>query len=185
VLGDTFKSSFTYWGKLGRFRADGHIGAPPNPDELTEHHKAVIAVYPWEADHIKKAKEMRRRGAPVSEPLGKIFLDDMEFAVFQWFPGITLLHSENAGYWEAYGRVVRFCHDNGIALEDVAGRNAIWTGKDIRLINFEHVWLKKRSVPLTGEEREPSLERIREERIELGTPKALDAFMRGYNKKGS
>ncbi len=150
--------------------------------ELTESNIALVAMYPWEADHLEKAKEMASRGVRVTAPLGRLIVDEKEFALFHWAIGKALVDSPDTLGWEAYGHFVKFCHENGIALEDVAGRNAMWDGNHITGIDFEHTWLTEEVRPLSDEERSPGLERIKRE---LEGNELLDIFMRAYHSKAA
>jgi len=146
--------------------------------EKADNPMSVIAMYPWEADILLKAQEMINRGIPVAKPLGRLFVGEIEFALFEWVKGRTLLGSEDESIWKAYGQVLRCCHERGVALDDAAGRNAIWTGKEIGLIDLEHTYLDVDAKPLGVKIRKNSILRIKEELRKSGG--TLDAFMRGY-----
>lgn len=136
---------------------------------------------------------MLERGVQVAKPLGRLFIDDMEFALFQWVVGKRLdslyfnaakkeieITPEGKAVWEAYGRFVRFCHNNGIALDDAAGRNAIWNGISITGIDFEHTWISKDVTVLGWADRRTAVERIRRELGGALMP-LYQAFRIGYN----
>jgi len=139
---------------------------------------SVRMIYPWEADELEKAEVIAGRGVNISKPLGRLFINDIEFGLFEWIPGRTLDKLKDPAVWEAYGRVVRFCHEQGIALDDAAGRNAVWTGQEIRLIDLEHTWLAEEARKLPYRQRAPALQRIKNET--QGHKELTDAFMRGY-----
>jgi tRNA A-37 threonylcarbamoyl transferase component Bud32 len=146
--------------------------------KATENHVAVIAMYPWEADHLLKAEEIARRGVQVAKPLGRLFTGELEFALFQWVNGSCISTAGSSAAWDAYGRVMRFCHEHGIAVDDAAGRNALWNGSEIMLIDFEHTWLREDGRALTERERKCSLARITNELREKTD--LMRAFLRGY-----
>ncbi|MFH1221845.1 MAG: hypothetical protein V1492_02035 [Candidatus Micrarchaeota archaeon] len=147
---------------------------------IREGSMALIAMFPWEADHLEKAKEMAARGIPVAKPVGRMFVDDFEIALFKWVEGKSLMHLLDRGLYERYGALVRECHDKGIMLMDPAPRNVNWTGRRLVLFDFEHVFFTEQARPLTKEQREKSLESMEWEL----TDGLHDAFLRGY-KSGS
>lgn len=145
--------------------------------------RVMIAMYPWEADHLDKAREMQRRGILVAPPLGHLFLGDIEFALFGFVPGIPLIRVSEPYPWYTYGKFVRDCYQRGIVLDDAAGRNAIWTGSKIVGIDFEHTWLTKEVKPVRGRDRRVGLERVKKELDSQKKLKLLDAFFKGYKEK--
>jgi hypothetical protein len=149
--------------------------------DISEDHVAVIGMYPWEADHIEKAMEMAKRGIPVCEPLGRLFLDELEFALFRWVPGTNLEQLRDVKAWAEYGKTLRMCHERGVMLNDAAGRNAITGERGITLIDFEHTVLTREVRRLTDNELEPSLSKIEFE-LKQRKGRLLDAFMRGYKQ---
>ena len=146
--------------------------------DLYGEHYVLINMYPWEADHIEKAREIQRRGISVAEPIGKVFMGEYEFAVFQWVHGDVLSSNLDSDVWKKYGQVVRKCFENGINLEDAAGRNAVWTGEKITLIDFEHTRLNQENKPISQEERNYVLQKIEAELYNY--PEVFSAFMSGY-----
>jgi len=177
VLGDNSHNSF-----FVKFDGEYHFVPFAHPElsytngaELPGNLVSAIIMYPWEADHLLKAEEMTARGIPVAKPLGRLFVDEFEFGLFQWVRGQTLSSKREPPAWEAFGRLVRLCHERGVAIDDAAGRNAIWTDNGIKLIDFEHTWLKREPISLSEKERSVALERVEEEDKTL-----FEAFMRGY-----
>ena len=144
-----------------------------------EGHVSLIALYPWEADHIGKAAEIRKRGIETAEPLGKVFAGEREYALFRWVRGVTLDNIAEGGIWRKYGAVIRACHDRGIRLDDAAGRNAVWNGEKVVLIDFEHTSLSGIAEPLPIKEREDSLARIQLETLGMDRDIPIN-LMKGY-----
>ncbi|MEK6981568.1 MAG: hypothetical protein AABX38_01435 [Candidatus Micrarchaeota archaeon] len=148
-------------------------------DNKTSDHIAVLLQHPCEADQLEKAKVMLERGVQVERPLGKLFVNDQEFSLFRWVEGTRLDKINEVTIWEAYGRFIRFAHKNGIAINDAAGRNAIWNGKEVIGIDFEHTWISKEAVPLEWADRRPAIQRIKNE---LSNETHLyRAFRKGYD----
>lgn len=177
VLGDSTRNSYFFHGRRFINFENGQDYGPSEVD-LGSGHVAVIATYPWEADHLEKAREMAERGARVVEPVGRILLDESEFALFGWTNGKRLIYIDDPATWEAYGRYIRFCHEHGIAIEDAAGRNALLNGREITGLDFEHTWLREDGKPLTDDERRPTIEKIA---VDLqGSAHLYRAFCSGY-----
>lgn len=169
-------TSFVY--NRGAVNLDGE-SLTLTEDMVTPNHVAVIMMTPWEADHTEKAAEMLRRGIPVAEPAGKLFLGELECGLFRWVQGTGLSTKHSPKKWEAYGRFVRDCHERGITLGDVAGRNAIWTpDRGIVGLDFEHTIITEEAESLADEQREPIWSRLREELNRA--PAKYAAFERGY-----
>jgi|GEM_PF-2991090 len=143
---------------------------------------AAILMFPWEADHITKAKEMLKRGLEVARPAAKVIKCGIEFGIFEWVRGNVLSHIEDAKVWEAYGKTLRAAHEVGIVLDDAAGRNAIWDGKKITLIDFEHTWFVRERGPVSDELRSPGLRRVLMELSSKKNVSLLSAFEQGYGK---
>ncbi len=156
---------------------------PPTPSKSAI---AVIAMYPWEADHIEKACEMKKRGVPVAEPLGKLFVDEFEFGLFRWIEGKRLDGISNQKIWQDFGRTIRFCNSRGIITGDAAGRNAIYTPEvypfGITLLDFERTYFKEGVPPSRKECRGPFL-RVTSELNQEKRHKERRAFVRGYNQE--
>jgi len=183
---------------MGAKRLQGLFGEEfvPKPwaddiKELGEHVQlggkgfAAILMFPWEADHIAKAKEMLKRGIEVARPVAKVIKCGIEFGIFEWVKGSVLSHIEDAKVWEEYGKILRSAHEVGIVLDDAAGRNALWDGKKITLIDFEHTWFIKGKHALPEEFRVSGLRRVL---MELSNKKnicLLSAFERGYGEHES
>ncbi len=166
---------------LGNTLSDSHIGTCDIETKFTSDHIAVLLQHPCEADHLEKAKLMLDRGVRVERPLGRLLIDEMQFSLFQWVPGQKLDHMYGAAdVWEAYGRFVRSCHNNGIALDDAAGRNAIWNGREITGIDFEHTWFSEEAKPLEWADRRKGIERIRTE-LGYDFKPVYAAFRKGYD----
>jgi hypothetical protein len=156
--------------------AQPHITYHVEPN-LSANHTAVISMYPWEADRVEKAREMLSRGVPISKPLGNLRINSMDFGLFQWVPGTPLDMVQDPAVWESYGKVVRYCHEHGIALDDAAGRNAIWSGSNVVLIDFEHTWLKEKG-SICKKDRSTSISRLKQEL--KGKKYLFSAFNNGY-----
>jgi len=141
-------------------------------------------VYPWEADHIAKAAEIAKRGIPVAEPVGRALAGEIELALFRWVHGKALNNISEQTPWREYGKIIRMCHERGVQLDDAAGRNAIWTGDRIKLIDFEHTLLTEDIAPLPESDRQPSLERLYKEINHSPVSSSLiEAFNQGYQNK--
>lgn len=183
ILGQDVKSSFYVsqdaLAQVSSFSGEklGHVTALG--DQLNEEHIAMVLMYPWEACHIKKALEMQKRGIRVVDPLGTILVDELEFALFGWVKGTTLHKSEDQTLWHMYGKLIRTCHDRGIAVGDAAGRNVIWTGKDLVALDFEHTWFMPSVFSVPSKYRSNHLSRIEEELSE--TPRLYRSFIEGYS----
>lgn len=155
------------------------IGGPGRKSfEIGKWRHAVIAMYPWEADHIAKAEELSRREITAAEPSGRVIINELEFALFKWVEGLSIEEVAHDEPWELYGKLIRKCHEQGVVVGDPAARNAIWTGNQVRLIDFEHVEFKDNKKPLAAKERLECFERIS---YALKRRDAMDAFIRGYN----
>jgi hypothetical protein len=141
---------------------------------------AAVAMYPWEADHLEKARIMAKRGISVARPLGRIFAGETELGIFEWVVGDRLDHLPDLKAWRAFGKVLKRCHERGIKSDDAAGRNAIWTGRSVKLLDFEHTTLKREAKPIQKHERECSLGRVREELELRRDPELLRSFEKGY-----
>lgn len=145
---------------------------------------SAIIIYPWEADHLGKAREMARRGLEVARPAARVIACGIEFALFGWAKGERLDNVRDAKAWEEFGKTVRAAHERGVALEDAAGRNAMWDGRKVTLIDFEHTWMNRSGKPLGSKDRMNTLDRIVFAEG-LGEDRMLEAFERGYNDAGA
>lgn len=81
------------------------------------------------------------------------------------------------------GRALRRCHERGIVMLDAAGRNAIWNGREIILIDFEHTYLKKGAKPLADHERSCSYGLIMDELEGKRDFALIRAFEQGYGSR--
>ena len=145
---------------------------------------AAILMCPWEADHLEKAGEMLVRGLDVARPLAKIISSGIEFGIFEWVQGEPLNMVEETLAWMEYGKILRRAHELGIVLEDAAGRNAMWDGKKITLIDFEHTWFMSRGEEVGVSDQTNGLRRVLTE-LSRRDPKLLWAFESGYGKSES
>lgn len=183
ILGPDVKNSFyvsqDILAQVSSFSGEklGHVTALG--DKLNEEHIAMILMYPWEACHIEKALEMQNRGINVVAPVGTILIDELEFALFRWVKGTTLHKSQDKSLWHMYGKLIRTCHDRGIVIGDVAGRNVIWTGNDLVPLDFEHTWFMPSTFPVNAQNRLVHFSRIEEELREA--PTLFRSFIRGYS----
>lgn len=189
----TLRRFFRYPSREGRLWAILGDVFVPNPcgSEIEETEKkvnggsqsfAAVLMYPWEADHLAKAREMKRRGLYVAKPAAKIITSGVEFALFRWVKGASLARIGDSGPWEDFGKTLRIAHGRGVALDDAAGRNAVWDGKKTVLIDFEHTWLNRSGKPLDFKDRERALLRVVSEAERKGGG-CLDAFERGYGDR--
>lgn len=175
-------TNFNIYGIFGESLENSDLSAyQPENKTFTKNHIAVLLQHPCEADQLEKAKVMLERGVQVENPLGRLFVDSLEFSLFGWVVGTRLDKIKDEKVWEAYGRFIRFAHNNGIAIDDAAGRNAIWNGTEIIGIDFEHTWISKEAKPLKWPDRRPAVQRIRSE-LSGDLFYLYNAFRRGYDK---
>jgi hypothetical protein len=160
----------------------------PSPRGIMRAHKmankgretfSAILMHPWEADHLEKAREMGGRGLSVARPSARVVVSGAEFGLFGWAGGRTLERVKDANAWVEFGKTVRAAHERGIALDDAAGRNALWDGEGITLIDFEHTWLNHSGEPLGRGDRMRGLLNVSLDKATTG--KRLEAFEHGYN----
>lgn len=66
---------------------------------------ALILMFPWEADHLAKAREMQCRGIETCNPVGRVFAGEVEIGIFEWLEGTQLSAIDDENAWERYGGV--------------------------------------------------------------------------------
>jgi len=188
------KKFFTYpsGGRLKAILGDEFVPAPgeyeiEGIEKRVEHGAkafAAILMQPWEADHLAKAKEMIKRGIGVAKPIARLIHCGIEFGIFEWVKGEPLSGVEDTMAWEEYGKTLRRAHELGIVLDDAAGRNAIWDGEKITLIDFEHTWFMPRGRGVEIGDQTNGLLRVLTE-LSRKDGKLLLAFESGYGKQES
>ncbi|VVC01142.1 Uncharacterised protein [uncultured archaeon] len=186
VLGhDETDSYWVFKSKYHNIIVANPLAQPDGPGETMCNIRAdsssmvAIGAYPWDADHLQKAKELSARGILTAKPLGRLFAGEIELALFSWVPGIPV-RDAGTDAWIAYGEVMRKCHERGVFLNDAAGRNAMWDGK-ITLIDYEHTYFSEEIRPLSEDERYHSLARIAIDVEDFDNKRK--AFEKGYGEK--
>ncbi|MBD3210808.1 hypothetical protein GF318_05485 [Candidatus Micrarchaeota archaeon] len=181
LLGDSLQNSFSIGlSDLVPFSEGCGIRRVTEVGDIVNGNSLVaVGTHPWEASPLDKAREIQRRGIAVCGPRGTLLVDEMEFSLFSWVSGKRLDTVGDKRIWELYGRTIRNCHERGIMLNDAAGRNAIWTGKEVVLIDFEHTVVTRKPRELTSQEREESLARV----DACTFNGEWQAFLKGYKEK--
>ncbi|MFH1221825.1 MAG: hypothetical protein V1492_01935 [Candidatus Micrarchaeota archaeon] len=155
----------------------------------------ISRLFPWDSNFIEKLYYANLRRVPVAKPIAVLTIDSIDFLVMtDEGKDLFSVTRDNADkpailpLYQQYGKLIYIMHWRGVGHDDPAPRNVVVKilgnqYPELRLIDYEDLWLQPTLDPIPHSERKLGMMRIMQEIHNGHLPnECLDAFIDGYGK---